>query len=357
MQPRHKILLVDDDQDLLTLYQQILAQLPTQPEISTADNGARAVAMLESEPFELLICDLKMPKMDGLQLLSIVRRRYPMLRTVVLTSMLDEEFRARAYSIGVDLFWFKPGNKREINLFLECIESLLGRAPQTGFRGVQDKSLVDLIQLECLSKNSLVLRVTNGPLVGKIWIQDGEVVDAVVEDLTGEVAFKGILTWKTGSFETLPAEPERARAIGKGYNALLLETVQAIDEAQLGRTSGQFNRGPHGETTLPLALLSRLDGAEFVLVTGVEEKAAHESRGLENPEHLARWSRQTLQRFGHLADQLHAGQLQQVECLGPRRSAGLAANGEHILCMGWHHSFSADTIRDKTRKALRQWIS
>jgi len=209
MQARPKILLVDDDQDLLDLYKQILAQLPSQPEVATAFNGARAVAMLAEEPYEMLICDLRMPKMDGLQVLSLVRRKYPQLRTVVLTSVLDEEFRARSYAIGVDLFWFKPANEQEIRQFLECLESLLTREAQTGFRGVQNKSLVDIIQLECLSQNSLVLRITNGPLTGKIWIHGGDVVDATAEDLSGEIAFKGILSWKTGSFESLPAEPER----------------------------------------------------------------------------------------------------------------------------------------------------
>ena len=51
-------------------------------------------------------------------------------------------------------------------------------AQRGGFRGIQNKSLVDIIQLECLSQNSLVLRVTNGPLSGKIWINNGEVIDA-----------------------------------------------------------------------------------------------------------------------------------------------------------------------------------
>src|SRR5580692_1539431 len=114
MQARPKILLVDDDQDLLDLYKQILTQLPSQPEISTAFNGARAVAMLADDPYEMLICDLRMPKMDGLQVLSIVRRKYPQLRTVVLTSVIDEQFRSRAYALGVDLFWFKPSNEQEI---------------------------------------------------------------------------------------------------------------------------------------------------------------------------------------------------------------------------------------------------
>ena len=77
MDTRHRILLVDDDPDLLEMYQQILKQLPSQPEIHTAVSGTRALAMLEAEPYRLLICDLKMPKMDGLQVLSIVRRKYP----------------------------------------------------------------------------------------------------------------------------------------------------------------------------------------------------------------------------------------------------------------------------------------
>ena len=120
--------------------------------------------MLEAEPFQLLICDLKMPKMDGLQVLAIVRRKYPQLRTVALTAELDEQFRSRAYALGVDLFWHKPATEQETKMFLECIESLLGRETEAGFRGVQSKSLMDIIQLECISQSSSVLRITNGSL-------------------------------------------------------------------------------------------------------------------------------------------------------------------------------------------------
>src|SRR4029453_15191012 len=102
MEARHKILLVDDDPDLLDMYREILAQLPSRPEVHTATSGARAMAMLEAEPFRLLISDLKMPKMDGLQVLSIVRRKYPQLRTVVLTSVMDEQFRSGVYALGGD---------------------------------------------------------------------------------------------------------------------------------------------------------------------------------------------------------------------------------------------------------------
>lgn len=358
MPANQKILLVDDDQDLLDLYQQILARMPSRPEILTARNAARAGAMLESEPFALLICDLRMPKMDGLQLLAIVRRKYPQIRTVVLTSVLDEEFRSRAYAIGVDLFWIKPGTDAEVQSFIDCLESLLTREAQAGFRGLQNKSLMDLLQLECLSQNSLVLRITNGPLTGNIWIQSGDIIDAAADELTGEPAFKAILTWKNGTFESLPAESDRPRAIQKNYNALLLETMQAIDESRASSppaANGAARPPAAGEPAL--TWLSRLDGAEFALIADADPQGRAETHGLENSAAAIRWARQTRQRFERIAERLHAGPLQQIECLGPQRSVSLAPHAAAILCLGWRPDLSAAEIHDRTRKAFTLWAS
>src|SRR5678815_1064081 len=102
MAARQKILILDDEHDILEIYQEILARLPSQPEIHTADNGPRAIALLESEPFNLLLVDLRMPQMDGFQVMAIVRRKFPSLRVVVMTSVEDDQFRARAYAMGID---------------------------------------------------------------------------------------------------------------------------------------------------------------------------------------------------------------------------------------------------------------
>lgn len=185
-----KILLLDDDQDLLEVYKEILTQLPSKPEIHTATSGARAIALLESDQFGLLVSDLNMPKMDGLQVLTIVRRKFPTLRTAVMTSVVDEQFRARAYSMGIDLFLEKPNTQQEITFFLDCIESLLGKQASAGFRGVQSKSLVDIIQLECLSGSSAVMKIINGTSEGKIWLVNGEIIDAVTGGVDGEKAFQ-----------------------------------------------------------------------------------------------------------------------------------------------------------------------
>src|SRR3954454_21542881 len=348
MENRHKVLLLDDDAELLDLYRQLLAQLPSRPEIFTVSSGPRAMAMLESEPFRLLICDLKMPKMDGLQVLSIVRRKHPELRTVALTSVADEQFRSRAYALGVDLFWYKPATEQEIKMFLECLESLLGRERENGFRGVQSKSLVDIIQLECISQSSSQLRITNGPCSGKIWIQDGEIIDSEADELRGEPAFQRILAWKAGSFETLPADPSRPRTITKSYNGLLLETAQALDE----KAGAAAATAESGAAPSAFAKLSEVEGIEFVLAMKAGEQNDPVARGLENPERMAAWSRATLERFKSLADRLHAGPLAQLEGYGPQRHVSLTTHAETDFCLGWKHTMSADQVRDMTKKVL-----
>jgi len=110
----NKILLLDDDEQMLELYQALIEQIPSHPEVQVCNTGARAIAMLESEPFTLLITDLRMPKMDGLQVLAIVHRKFPHLRMVVLTGAPDEEYRSRAYAQGVEMFWQKPASAEDI---------------------------------------------------------------------------------------------------------------------------------------------------------------------------------------------------------------------------------------------------
>src|SRR6266850_472885 len=353
MATHHKILLLDDDPDLLETFQLLLSRLPSEPEIHTANNGPRAMAMMESEPYRLLICDLKMPKMDGLQVLQIVRRKHPQIRTVALTSLLDEQYRSRAYALGVDLFWHKPNSEQEIKMFLECLESLLGREDESGFRGVQSKSLVDIIQLECISQSSAVLRITNGPLTGKIWIQEGEIIASETEDLHGEPAFAKILSWKAGGFEQLPADPTRERTIFKSYNGLLLETAQAIDEAMGGIKEEIDPEGP----TSPISQISQIEGIEFVLAMKEGEKKHEVARGLENPDRMAAWAKQGLSRFRELGDRLHAGPLERIEGMGPQRNVTLSAQGETEFCLGWKTRMSAEQMREMTKKVFALWVS
>jgi CheY-like chemotaxis protein len=355
MSGRSKILILDDEQDLLELYQEFLNRLPSKPEIHTASTGARAIAVLESEPFSLLLTDLNMPSMDGFQVLTIVRRKFPSLRTVVMSSVCDEQFRARAYAMGIDLYLEKPKTQQEINLFIDCIESLLGREDLGGFRGVQSKSLVDLIQLECLSQSSSVLKITNGPIEGRIWVQNGDLIDATIGDLTGEDAFKKILGLKSGNFEILPADPTRTRSIFNSYQGLLLDTAQSLDEAEAGMNLPQLDAS--GAPASPLAAVARFKGVEFVLSVEANDAKKIEHWGSENPEQMGAWAHKITQQFQALGEKLKAGQLNQVECIGPQRHVALTSRGEKFLCVGFQRILNVDQIRDTMKQILAKWVS
>jgi len=355
MEPRHKILILDDDTDWLALCREVLAELPSRPEILTANTAKRALALLETESVRLLICDLKMPRIDGLQMLAIVRRQFPEVRTVVLSGLEDEEYRSRAYALGVDLFWLKTEMQRSSGLFTECLESLLGRDNEPGFRGIQSKSLMDIIQMECLSRSSTVLRITRGPLVAKLWLLDGELVDAEADGARGEAAFRRILAWKSGTFENLPAEPDRERTIQKPINALLLESAQSLDESADPTEPDSIESASHRKTMWKLAMLTR-EGAEFVIAVPAEGQGEPEALGTQNFSAFANWTRRAAGIARRLGDRLEAGPLTHVAGQNLDRQVVLLSRGDRTFLIGWPAD-AAGNVAEKSRKLVASWDS
>ena len=356
MEKRHKILVLDDDADWLKLSSEMLTRLPSKPEIRTVASGARALALMETEPFRLLICDLKMPRIDGLQVLAIVRRRFPELRTVVLSALEDEEFRSRAYALGVDLFWLKTEMQRNIQMYLDCLESLLGRDTEGGFRGIQSKSLMDIIQMECLSRSSTVLRLTRGALVAKLWMQDGELIDAEAEGVRGEAALRRILAWKSGTFENLPAEPNHERTILKSVNALLLESAQDMDESANPVEPESVEQAAHRKTIWKLALLTR-ENAEFVVVTPPEGRGEVEALGTQSVEPLARWTRRAAEIAKQLGEHVEAGPLSHLTAHNLERQMLVLPREDKSFLVGWPPNTEAGALLEKCKKLVASWDS
>jgi DNA-binding response OmpR family regulator len=352
--PGPKILILDDDQDLLDSYRELLARVPSKPDVHIANSATRAFAMLESEPFALLITDLRMPKIDGFQVLMSVRRKFPSLRTIVLTGLVDEQYRARAYAMGIDLYIEKPATSGEIKLFSQCIESVLVRNAQGGFRGVQSKTLMDLIQFECLAQNTCVLKLTNGSLEAKIWIHNGEVIDAAVKSLVGEEAFKNIFSWKSGNFELLPGEPSRPRRILSSYQGLLLDSAQSLDEANAAGSEPAAV-----ETSRPLsaalAPLVHVNGIESLLLAGSDNGRQFDSWGVEGSEGFAEWCRGAIRNFRALAQELGAGQLDRFEALGPQRHVAVLSGKGKDLIAGLDRSLSPEQVRETVKELAARW--
>lgn len=355
MGAQNKILILDDEEQFLELCQELLSTLPAQPDVRTASSGAHAIALMEAEPYSLLLTDLRMPNMDGFQVLAIVRRRFPAIRTVVMTGVTDDEYRTRAYAMGIDLYLEKPKTAGDIKMFVDCIESLLAREEAGGFRGVQNKTITDIVQMESLSQNSVTLKFTNGPFVGKIWLLNGDLMDAEMGDLKGEDAFKKIVSWRSGTFESLPADAKHERRIMNSVQGLLLDSAQMLDEMAAGEVPG--SGGAKAKTTSPLAELARNPGVEFVLTTGLGKGKELEHYGCEAPDKTAAWAARAAERFNQLGEKIKAGTLLQVVTTGSQRGAGLATKGEQVLCVGFQRGRTSGQILETLKKMASQWAS
>ncbi|MFQ5847921.1 MAG: response regulator [Candidatus Methylomirabilales bacterium] len=101
-----RILVVEDDEDMRENLRRILAGAGY--EVHLAKNGTEAIAILESQPCHLILTDLVMPGMGGLELLSEIRRREGNLPVVLLTAFGDRATFRKATELGAVEYVTKP---------------------------------------------------------------------------------------------------------------------------------------------------------------------------------------------------------------------------------------------------------
>lgn len=81
------ILVVDDDRDILELIRSVLEPAH---HVRVTDNGPEALGILEKEPIDLLITDVRMPGMNGFALINQAKQRQPQMNVIVMSAYIDE---------------------------------------------------------------------------------------------------------------------------------------------------------------------------------------------------------------------------------------------------------------------------
>ena len=119
----HSILLIDDEAEVLASLKRALRGEGHR--LLTATGGRQALELMGANPVSLVVCDLAMPGMDGLELLRRVRERYPQVVRLVLTGQSDISLAARAVNEGeVFRFLTKPWDNDQLRA---CIAGALER--------------------------------------------------------------------------------------------------------------------------------------------------------------------------------------------------------------------------------------
>ena len=115
------ILIVDDDEEILDFLERILS---TRYSILTAENGKKALEILENEAVQLIISDVMMPEMDGFEFCKIIKSNFnhSHIPVILLTAKDSIQSKVKGLELGADAYIEKPFSK--IHLFAQ-ISSLL----------------------------------------------------------------------------------------------------------------------------------------------------------------------------------------------------------------------------------------
>ena len=118
---KKRLLWVDDEPTVLMMVAMLLQSYNY--EVVTAESSKEALDILEQDPnFDLLGTDIRMAKMDGLDMARVVKERYPNLPIIVLSAHASDEAREIAAQIGVLAYIHKPF---KVDDLLNTIESAL----------------------------------------------------------------------------------------------------------------------------------------------------------------------------------------------------------------------------------------
>ena len=112
----YTVLLVDDENDVLENFKTIIDwPMYGIENVLTAGNGPEAYDIIRSQHIDLMITDISMPQMDGIQLFKRVHEDYPNIRCIFLSSYSDFTYAKEAISLGVENYLLKPIKVDELN--------------------------------------------------------------------------------------------------------------------------------------------------------------------------------------------------------------------------------------------------
>ena len=118
MESSTHILVVDDEIDMVKLVSTVL--IGPNNTISTAEDGTRAIEIIREQPIDLVILDMMMPGMDGLQVCREVRKRSGM-PIIILSALSDETRIVQALDAGADDYLVKPFRVRELRARIRAV--------------------------------------------------------------------------------------------------------------------------------------------------------------------------------------------------------------------------------------------
>lgn len=255
---KRNVLIVDDESNILNFLTHGLGPYQDRLNVHAASSGEEALQIIDAQHIALVVTDIRMPGMDGLELIHQAREKNPDARFIVMTAYGNDEALEKSRERGVIDYIRKPF---EFEAFVKKIFEALKPARRSWAGKLHGFQLTDALQFVHMIRKSQAIRVkTEFGEESLIYMKDGEIVNAEMEYLVGEEAFYKIVALEGGEIESLPLPENVSTTIQRPLAALILEGMRLKDEAEAFEQS----RGEGHRTSFDEAVCSETgltDGA------------------------------------------------------------------------------------------------
>ena len=199
------ILLVDDERSLLLSMAEGLEAFVKDFKVHTAMNGREALEVFDSHPVDVVVTDLRMPEMEGFELLDWMRERHPEVPAIVLSAFVTPRIEDKLREMGAAEVLAKPLDFRK--LAASILAALAGRDGA----GTGEATLADRLRALEAEKGTVLMEVESAGQSGFILVVNGEVQDAVLGKAQGEEAALSILRWQNPVVRAKEAPAKKVR--------------------------------------------------------------------------------------------------------------------------------------------------
>lgn len=223
----HNILFVDDSKPLAQLFLDFMSKMGRKYGLATAGNGEEALKVLQNEKIDLIVLDIRMPMMDGLQLLAELHNRRIWLPVIIMTGADIEISEKKFAEFGIVDYLKKPFSFEELD---KRIGEILKRIENKDL--ISGISIFGILQVLEMEKKTGILTLKIGDKDGKIFFKDGKVADIetpgwAVEDTLNEFIKPDL---ETNKLNIEYINHRRENKINKSLTQMLLEAANDWDE-------------------------------------------------------------------------------------------------------------------------------
>ena len=223
------VLLVDDDTEMLHALKEGFKKYQESFAVLLAEDGLKALEVLKRNIISLVVTDLKMPNMDGFELLAHIMEHYPDIPVVIITGYSTPEMEQLAREGGAVGYIAKPFLIE--NLAHKILTSLRKESEGGTLHNISSGMFLQLIEMEQKTCTIRLEKKTGGQK-GILFFRDGEILDARVNNLQGESAAHEIFSWDAVNLSIQNGCALNENKIQSDLQPLILEAMRRKDEEE-----------------------------------------------------------------------------------------------------------------------------